>query len=87
MNSASNILEFHLLNGTTLTYQAIHLDAPGSWDCNKEGTTEDYHVFREGKTARLFHVTSRSPYKIEELDLKTPDGSAHWRHIEPHLKV
>jgi hypothetical protein len=82
----SNALEFSLLNGTKLKFQTVHIENPGPWPLNREGTTEDYYVIDHDGGRELFHVASRSPNKIERLDLKTAVGAEHWKHCEPYLK-
>ena len=58
---------------------------PGSWALNKDGTTEDYFVIYHDNKLELFHVASRSPYRIEQIDLETSSGAAHWQHVQSFL--
>lgn len=78
-----NSQEFLLPNG--LRFQTIHIDEPGSWALNKDGTTEDYYVIYHDNKLELFHVISRAPHKIEQIDLQTPLGAEHWQHVESCL--
>ncbi len=75
--------EFPLPNG--IRFQTVHIDEPGSWALNKDGTTEDYFVIYHDNKLELFHVASRSPYRIEQIDLETSSGAAHWQHVESFL--
>jgi hypothetical protein len=81
MRLTSSVFDFQLRDGATLTFRAIHIDDPVPWARNPEGTSEDYFLIRYEGDDRLFHVSSRAPFKVEEVNLATPEGQSHREHV------
>jgi hypothetical protein len=82
----SDNVEIKRHDGTKVVLQSIHILEPGPWIENPEGLTEDYYVIHEENAgAALIRVFSRSPFQVEQLDLRTPRGAEYWKRVEPHI--
>jgi hypothetical protein len=88
MNSASNKVSVKLSSGRQIQIQVVHLSDPEAPRQNPSGDAEDYCViFEEGGTQPLlFRIATRSPLRIEQLDINSPQGRDHWNALSGYLK-
>jgi hypothetical protein len=73
-------------DGTKVLLHSVHILEPVPWSENPEGLPEDYYVIQEANTeAALIRVSSRSPFRLELLDLSTSRGVEYWNRVKPHI--
>jgi len=72
---------------TKLILYSVHVPNPPIDKLNPEGVLEDYYIIKDGaEPAALIRVSSRSPFKIEQVDFSTAIGGEYRQRVRGYLQ-